>query len=118
MTDHDTPFDASAPEPTPPASERLLLGTVALRLGIGAISCGGLAGAAWIAPGMASILSWLAVLTGIAAVIVGIIAIVKNRARKHAVIGLILTAAAAPVALLAAFVTTVIFLAVSLGFSG
>jgi hypothetical protein len=115
MTDDEIPVESAAPAPAP---EPLLLGTVALRLGIATISCGGLAGAAWIVPGVITLLGWIAVLAGIASIVVGIVAIVKRRARKHAVIGMLLTVATLPVAFLLAFVATMIMLMIGFGFSG
>ncbi|MFK4852758.1 hypothetical protein ACI3KT_14070 [Microbacterium sp. ZW T6_19] len=108
MSNHDDVPSPAAPQP---------LGTIALGLGIAALFCGAIAGLSWVVPAL-NASTWLAVLVGIAAVVVGIIAIVKRRARTHAIIGLILAVAAGPVAFLMAFLTTMILLVGHNGFSG
>ena len=108
----------NAPPLTPPESASPSLGRLSLWLGLGALVCGAVAGLGWIVPVLTGVLSWLAVLVGIAAIVVGIIAIVKRQDRKLAIIGLALVVATGPVAFVMAFITTMISLISYYGISG
>lgn len=96
--------EQAAPVTSPTNSPQL--GRIALWLGIGTVICGVLQVVfSLIIPprGPLGAIPMLGFPLGIAAAVVGIIAIVKRRGRREGIIGLILAAAAGPVAWLLGF---------------
>lgn len=104
--------------PSPVAPEKTPLGRVALGLGIASLCCGVVAGLCVMVPSTGWLLGVVCVILAIAGIAVAIVAIVKQRARRPAIIGLVLSVLAAPVASLTAFIAVMVVLMSSYGISG
>lgn len=119
------PRDEQPAEPAPvhgseaaPLDGSTTLGTVALWLGTATAACGLLQVVfTLIIPpnGPLSAIPMLGIPLGIAAVVVAIVAIAKDRGRRHGIIGLVLAAAAGPVAWLIGFLYIVVMLVLHYG---